>query len=120
MSRTADLESSLFVGGDFTSLPGISAFGAFARVVRLNHISSKGYFSAFGLSNHLNDDLSRRLTFSEASRGKVVKALSLTSPATFDATTWLPFQGGSRCLEEGWSFRYCPACLRQGFHTLLH
>jgi len=49
MFRTADMKGPLFVGADFSSLPGISAFGAFARVARLNHINSKGYFSAFGL-----------------------------------------------------------------------
>jgi hypothetical protein len=88
--------------------------------VRLNHINSKSYFSAFGLSNRRDDDLSRRLTFSEASRVKVAEALSLASSVTLDAASWLPFQDGSGCLEASWSFRYCPACLRQGFHTLLH
>ena len=120
MFRTADMKGPVFVGADFSSLPGISAFGAFARVVRLNHINPKGFFSAFGLSNRRDDDLSRRLTFSEASRDKVAEALSLASSTTLDAANWLPFQGGSGCLEASWSFRYCPACLRQGFHTLLH
>jgi hypothetical protein len=108
------------VGADFSSLPGISAFGAFARVVRLNHISPKGYFSAFGLRNRRDEDLSLRLTFSETSRNKVAEALSLTPAAALDPVIWLPFQGGSSCMEASWSFRYCPACLRQGFHTLLH
>lgn len=108
------------MGADFSDLPGISVFGAFARVVRLNHISAKSYFSAFGLRNRRDDDLSRRLTFSGASRDAIAHALSLTSASTLNIATWLPFQGGSSDLEANWSFRYCPVCLRQGFHSLLH
>lgn len=120
MTHIADFGGARFVGADFSSLPGISVFGAFSRVVRLNHISHKSYFSAFGIRNRGNDDLSLRLTFSEASRSKVAEALSLKSAATLDAALWLPFRGGSNILETSWAFRYCPACLRQGFHTLLH
>lgn len=109
-----------FVGADFSDFPGISVFGAFARVVRLNHISAKSYFSAFTLRNRRDDDLSRRLTFSGASRDAVAAALSLTSTATLDVAAWLPFQCDPRCLAANWSFRYCRACLRYGFHSLLH
>lgn len=108
------------MGADFSDLQGISVFGAFARVVRLNHISAKGYYSAFGLRNRRNDDLFRRLTFSGISRSTVARALSLTSKATLDIAPWLPFQFDPEHLKDGWSFRYCPSCLRQGFHSLLH
>jgi hypothetical protein len=108
------------VGGDLTDMPGISAFGAFVRVVRLNHISPKGFFSVFGIRNRRTEDLSHRLTFSVSSQCKVADSLGLTSVPTCNFFQWLPFQCDPIIFESHWNFRYCPACLHQGLHTFLH
>ena len=120
MSPIHNQSDTGFVGADFADLPGISVFGAFARIVRLNHINSKGYFSAFTLRNRHSDDLFHRLTFNESSRNAAAKALSLTSEATLELASWLPFKCRSDIFAANWSFRYCPVCLRHGFHSFLH
>ena len=108
-----------FVGGDFSEFPGISVFGAFARIVRLNHFRAESYFSAFGLRVRRAEDLSRWLTFNVASRETVAHALRLPRAVPSDISIWLPFKCDPSVIAQRWEFRYCPCCLRYGFHTLL-
>lgn len=109
-----------FVGDDFAAYPHISAFGAFARVVRLNHFRPQDYFAAFNLRVRRGEDLSRCLTFSIAKQDILRRVLCLDAEGTFDIVHWLPFKGGgAAAFEADWQFRYCPCCLRYGYHTLL-
>jgi hypothetical protein len=99
-------------------LPGISLFGAFARIVRLNHIPSSGFFSGFSLRNQHAVDLSHRLTFGTG-RDSVAASIGVNTYASMRLSEWLPFQCDGRIFEKGWLFRFCPACLRFGFHSYL-
>lgn len=108
-----------FVGDDFSDFVHPSLFGAFAMVVRLNRFLPKDYLAAFELHVRRADDLSRVLTFSDTRKRSVRTALGLDdSVGTLEP--WLPFTCDSQVFEPVWSFRYCPSCLRIGYHTLLH
>lgn len=108
-----------FVGDDFSDFVHPSLFGAFSMAVRLNCFLPKDYLTAFDLRVRRADDLSRVLTFSDTRKRSVQTALGLD--ASIGALEpWLPFSCDIRIFESVWSFRYCPSCLRIGYHTMLH
>jgi len=116
---TANLGCADLVGGDMRDVPGISLFGAFARIVRLNHIPSSGFFSGLSLRNQRAVDLSFRLTFGSG-RDSVAASMGVNTDASLRFSDWLPFECDESVFEQNWSFRFCPVCLRQGFHSHLH
>ena len=117
-ARTLDAP---FVGSDLTALPAASAFGILARIVRLNVFEPIDLFRHLGIRTRRSDNLSEVMTFSEARQTALAGALRLSSaPPTWNLTAWYPFQASSEVLRAQWRFRYCPLCMRVGYHTLLH
>jgi len=121
LSPHADVPTAPFVGSDLSVTPGSSAFGTLARLVRLNELPPAALVSLFGVRTHRKDDLSSVMAFSEARQVALAKALGLPDvPAEWNLSTWFPFKAPSTLLSTAWAFRYCPGCLRTGYHTLLH
>lgn len=121
LSPFAEVLSSPFAGCDGTDTPAASGFGMLAKIVRLNHLASNELYSLLGIRVRRADDLSAIMTFSEARQIAVARALRLPEvPAEWNLSTWFPFKAPSSLLTIGWAFRYCPECLQEGYHTLLH
>lgn len=117
----AEVLTAPFVGSDLMATPASSAFGTLERLVRLNELPPAALMSLFGIRVRRSDDLSSLMTFSEARQVALARALNLPDvPAEWNLSTWFPFKAPSALLTLGWSFRYCPDCLRAGYHTLLH
>jgi len=110
-----------FVGADLTTVPHSSAYGAAVRLIHLNAITPTGLSSLFGIRVPRTQDLSAVMTFSAARQARFAEALQLPDvPASWNLSAWFPFAAPSTLLQVGWSFRYCPLCLRGGYHTNLH
>lgn len=121
LSPNAEVLDAPFAGSDANDTPSASAFGTLARIIRLNQIARVELSSLLGIRVRRKDDLSAALTFSESRQIALASALRLAQvPAEWNLSTWLPFKAPSSLLEIGWRFRYCPACMRAGYHTLLH
>jgi len=61
------------------------------------------------------------MTFSDARQVKFAAALRLSDvPASWNLSLWFPFSAPSSLMKDGWQFRYCPECLRVGYHVHLH
>ncbi|PBS12406.1 hypothetical protein CMZ82_09630 [Lysobacteraceae bacterium NML93-0792] len=121
LSPFAEVLSSPFAGSDATDTPAASGFGMLAKIVRLNHLASNELYSLLGIRVRRADDLSAIMTFSEARQIAVARALRLPDvPAEWNLSTWFPFKASSSLLATGWTLRYCPECLLEGYHTLLH
>lgn len=117
----ATVRESRWVGGDFSTIPAASAFGVLVRLVRLNALEPRNLFGSFGLRLPRSDDLSEVMTFSDARKVAFAKAIGFAEvPKEWDLTSWLPFRSEMPTLRDPWIFRYCPMCLRTGYHTLLH
>lgn len=117
----ATVTGSPWVGSDLSPIPAASAFGVLARLVRLNVLAPRDLFANFGLRLRRADDLSEVLTFSHARQVALAKALGLPDvPAEWNLPIWFPFRTRVELLRDPWSFRFCPACLATGYHTLLH
>jgi hypothetical protein len=111
----------LFVGADLTTVPHSSAYGAAVRLIHLNAITPAGLSSLFGIRVPRTQDLSAVMTFSGARQARFAEALQLPDvPASWNLSAWFPFAAPSTLLKIGWSFRYCPICMRGGYHTNLH
>lgn len=120
LSPNAEVLSAPFVGSDLTATPASSAFGAVARITRLNDLTPTALTSLFGVRARRADDLSSLMTFSEARQVAFARALHLQAvPAEWNLSTWFPFKAPSTLLMEEWAFCYCPSCLAGGYHTLL-
>ena len=111
-----------FVGALFERLPGLSATGTLLRITRLNRYCPSDYRFAFGLSVRRQDDLHVLLTFSEKRKDQLANALGVPGEmrAQWDLTAWMPFVCDPEVLEVKYTFRYCPECLRFGYHSLMH
>ncbi|GAB2519433.1 hypothetical protein [Lysobacter humi (ex Lee et al. 2017)] len=121
LSPFAEVLTSPFAGADRSDTPAASGFGTLAKIVRLNHLAPTELSSLLGIRVRRADDLSAVMTFSEARQIAVARALRLPEvPAEWNLSTWFPFKAPSSLLATGWKFRYCPECLREGYHTLLH
>lgn len=117
----ADVLTSPFAGSDQSETPAASGFGTLAKIVRLNHLEPKELSSLLGIRVRRADDLSAVMTFSEARQIAVARSLRLPEvPMEWNVSTWFPFKAPSSLLATGWTFRYCPECLLEGYHTLLH
>jgi len=110
-----------FVGGNFSGLPGMSAYGALLRTARLNHLGRTEFFAAYRLRTTRRDELSRVLTFSEKRKEELAVALGINERERdlWDITEWLPFSGNFDWESLSWEPRICPCCARLGYHTLL-
>lgn len=121
LSPFAEVLTSPFAGADRSDTPAASGFGTLAKIVRLNHLAPTELSSLLGIRVRRADDLSAVMTFSEARQIAVARALRLPEvPAEWNLSTWFPFKAPSSLLATGWRFRYCPECLADGYHTLLH
>lgn len=110
-----------FVGIHMSALPATSAFGMVARLVRLNGFEPTDMLRSFGIRSRRIDDLSELMTYSEARQAAFASSLNLPAiPPTWNLSAWFPFQSSSEVLKSEWAFRFCPQCLRSGYHTLLH
>ncbi|MGV8950179.1 MAG: hypothetical protein ACOH2M_03675 [Cypionkella sp.] len=119
LSPNAEMLSAPFVGSDLSAMPAGSAFGAVARIARLNDLTPSALTTLFGVRTRRVDDLSSVMTFSEARQVSFARALHLPAvPAEWNLSTWFPFKAPSTLLMEGWTFRFCPDCLTGGYHTL--
>lgn len=106
---------------DQSDTPAASGFGTLAKIVRVNHLAPKELSSLLGIRVRRADDLSAVMTFSEARQIAVARSLQLPEvPAEWNISMWFPFKAPSSLLATGWTFRYCPECLLEGYHTLLH
>lgn len=110
-----------FVGGNFSDLPGISAYGALVRTARLNHLRRDEFFGAYHMRTTRRDELSRVLTFSDKRKDELALALGIDERKRdlWDITEWLPFSGNLDWESLPWEPRICPCCARLGYHTLL-
>lgn len=121
LSPHALIQASPFVGADLATTPHASAYGTTLRLIRLNALRPTDLASLLGLRVQRTQNLAAIMTFSDARQGKLAEALRLPDvPASWNLSTWFPFAAPSKLLEGGWTFRYCPECLRGGYHTLLH
>jgi len=121
LSPCAEVLTSPFAGNDQSDIPAASGFGTLAKIVRLNHMAPKELSSLLGIRVRRTDDLSAVMTFSEARQISVARSLRLPAvPVEWNVSTWFPFKAPSSLLATGWTFRYCPKCLLEGYHTLLH
>lgn len=111
-----------FVGAQFDHLPFVSGTGAFVRVSRLNRYQAKDYRFAFGMSVRRHDDLNYVMTFSALRKEQLANALRIPEHVVqqWDLGRWMPFQCDAGVLAAQHHFRFCPECLRFGYHTLLH
>lgn len=107
------------VGEETRHDPYASAFGQMARLATVNAFQPGDYFAGFGLRVRRDEDLSHALAFSQARQQALATTLEIGIPVNWSLTTWLPFQLKNATPSEHWEFRYCPACLHSGFHTLL-
>lgn len=121
LSPCAEVLISPFAGSDQSDIPAASGFGTLTKIVRLNHMAPKELSSLLGIRVRRADDLSAVMTFSEARQIAVARSLRLQEvPVEWNVSTWFPFKAPSSLLATGWTFRYCPDCLLEGYHTLLH
>jgi hypothetical protein len=117
----AVIPTSPFVGGDLGTIPCASAYGVTARLVRLNAFRRTDLAALLGLRTQRTQNLATLMTFSEARQAKLADALRLPDvPPSWNLSAWFPFTAPSKLFEAGWTLRYCPDCLRTGYHTLLH
>jgi hypothetical protein len=117
----AAVSESPWVGSALSAIPATSAFGVLARLIRLNVLTPRDLFANFGLRLRRADDLSEVMTFSRARQAAFAEALGLANvPLEWNLSAWFPFRTRAELLRDPWSFRYCPACLATGYHTLLH
>lgn len=117
----AMVQASPFVGADLTQTPHSSAYGTLARLVRLNCMRPSGIAPLLGIRTQRTQNLAAIMTFSEAKQAKLAAALLLSDPpASWNLSIWFPFSASPSVMSEGWQFRYCPDCLRCGYHAHLH
>lgn len=111
-----------FVGAQFDRLPYLSGIGALLRVSRLNRYEAKDYKFAFSMYLRRHDDLSHLMTFSSLRKVQLARALSAPEGVIqrWELHSWMPFRCDPGVLRTNYHFRYCPECLRYGYHTLLH
>ena len=110
-----------FVGAAFDRWPGLSATGTLLRITRLNRYVPRDYRFAFGISVRRQDDLHVLMTFSDKRKEQLASALNVpaTLRAHWDLPAWMPFACDPAVLAVEYTFRYCPECLRVGYHSLM-
>lgn len=110
-----------FVGAAFDRLPGLSATGALLRITRLNRYVPRDYRFALGITVRRQDDLHALMTFSDKRKEQLAAALDVPTAirAHWDLPVWMPFACDTAVLELEYTFRYCPECLRAGYHSLI-
>lgn len=107
------------VGNRPEVLPGQSGFGWLARIVRLNHFTHAELYSVLGLRLRRADSLLHILSRSAVRQATLATALSREADPRWRPEAWEPFTGS--LLRFGTdSLRYCPACIRIGYHPQLH
>jgi hypothetical protein len=111
-----------FVGGSLERWPGLSATGALIRVTRLNRYCPQDYRFALGISVRRQDDLHWLMTFSVKRKEQLASALDASEDARrgWELSEWMPFRSEQVVFENAYEFRYCPECLRFGYHSLMH
>lgn len=111
-----------FVGAAFEQWPGLSASGVMLRITRLNRYVPSDYRFALGINVRRNDDLHALMTFSDKRKEQLKEALDVPARvrAFWDLPNWMPFACEPSVLQVKYGFRYCPECLRYGYHSLLH
>lgn len=114
-------EAPHFVGAHFERSPYLSGIGTLLRLSRLNQYQAQDYRFAFSLHVRRHDDLNALMTFSAKRKDQLAKVLSVPPEmrAAWDLAPWLPLTANDESLQEEWRFRFCPACLQCGYHTLL-
>ena len=110
-----------FVGAAFDRWPGLSATGTLLRITRLNRYVPRDYRFALGITVRRHDDLHALMTFSDKRKEQLATALDVptTMRAHWDLPVWMPFACDPAVLEVDYTFRYCPECLRIGYHSLI-
>ncbi|MBS0457915.1 MAG: hypothetical protein JSS44_11355 [Proteobacteria bacterium] len=110
-----------FAGTHFERWPFLSGISALLRVSRLNYYQSTDYRFAFGMTVRRIDDLNDLMTFSAKRKEQLASALSVPEDIvrSWNLGLWMPFTSSEDVLRHEYRFRYCPACLAYGYHTLL-
>lgn len=110
-----------YVGSFLDVVPAISAPGLFIRISRLNLLSHLDYRAMVCRWDGRRSDIIPLLTYSPTGQQGLAKALMLpTVPDTWRPATWYPFAVRHQVLELDCGLRYCPECVRMGYHTVLH
>lgn len=107
------------VGNRPEVVPAQSAFGWLARIARLNHFTHAELYSVLGLRLRRADSLLHVLSRSAMRQATLANALGREPDPTWRPEAWNPFQG-SVLRFGGDTLRFCPACIRIGYHTHLH
>jgi hypothetical protein len=109
------------VGDDLSLAPYQSAFGCVARLARLNQIRSSAEFSELlGIKLSTSQTLLQSLLTSHSQQEALAGTLGIPKPAEWEPSFWYPFQGSIPESIVVSRVRYCPACIRLGFHSNLH
>lgn len=109
------------VGDDLSLVPYQSAFGCAARLARLNQIRVPAEFNELlGIKPSASQTMLRMLSVSRPQQEALADALGIARPAEWDPSLWYPFQNKIPGEAIYSRLRYCLACIRLGFHSLLH
>lgn len=109
------------VGGNFNLAPYQSAFGCVARLARLNQVRRvTEYSQLLGIKPNRNINLFSTLTALQLQQKALSTALGIETPSEWDPAVWYPFRVDDARLPSYFGLRYCLACIRLGYHTMLH
>ncbi len=119
MSAPPLLRGSL-VGDDLSLVPYQSAFGCAVRLARLNQVRVPAeYKELLGIKTGTSQTLLHALSTSRAQQEALAGALGMARPAEWEPAQWYPFQTSIPSETLFSRFRYCLACIRLGFHSIL-
>lgn len=106
------------IGEDLSAFPFISAFGAIARLSRLNVVRRRGFRELFGITVPAAMPLHRLLSFSAVRRARLAERIHVSPELTqsWSPAWWTPFAGAEVWKHANWPLRVCPACARWGYH----
>jgi len=119
MSGIPLLRGSL-VGDDLSLVPYQSAFGCAVRLAHLNQVRVPAeYKELLGIKTGTFQTLLHALSTSRAQQEALAGALGIARPAEWEPAQWYPFQTSIPSETLFSRFRYCLACIRLGFHSIL-
>ncbi|GEM_PF-709122 len=108
------------VGDDLSLVPYQSAFGCAVRLARLNQIRAPAeYKELLGIKTSESQTLLQVLSTSCAQQQALAGAVGIVRPREWEPAQWYPFQASLPNETIFSRLRYCLACIRLGFHSIL-
>lgn len=110
------------IGLDLQFFPFISGYGLLLRAMRLNEFSRRDLCAVFGIRAFKDLNVIQACSHLGAPRKYFVNALELQShdlTKYWSEDEWCPIHVGNRWRELVPPLRYCPECLRYGYHCTL-